>query len=233
MNRVKKNQLKETYSSFSWLIKVETNHFLWHEFPEFEICHASFEHISRTEININLIFFLPLLSVRTTCWSAASSLSCLLTDSLHTASQRPSSSSICSCSQWASAVLLLVRSLTERFRVLMHPARFPNSFWKAWGGKKNCWRNCNPFLQDKNSEETSAKYWTNINRIMKVNKSLKPPSEFFLCEWFHQHISLLLLFLFFVLPVYTKYIHKCIKKKTKTKTNKTNKNESFFLCRLF
>lgn len=68
---------------------------------------------------------------RRTCWSAASSLSCLLTDSLHTASQRPSSSSICSCSQWASAVLLLVRSLTERFRVLMQPARFPNSFWKA------------------------------------------------------------------------------------------------------
>ena len=68
-----------------------------------------------------------------TCSSAASSLSCLLTDSLHTASQRPPNSSICSCSQWASAVLLLVRSLTERFRVLMHPARFPSSFWKAWG----------------------------------------------------------------------------------------------------
>lgn len=77
------------------------------------------------------------ISVSTTCWSAASSLSCLLTDSLHTASQRPSSSSICSCSQWASAVLLLVRSLTERFRVRMHPARFPNSFWKAYEDKKS------------------------------------------------------------------------------------------------
>lgn len=74
---------------------------------------------------------LPQLCGSCTCWRAASSLSCFRTESLHTASQRPSSSSICSCSQWASAVLLLVRSLTERFSVRMHPARFPNSFWKA------------------------------------------------------------------------------------------------------
>ena len=77
-----------------------------------------------------------LLFLSCTCWRAASSLSCFRTESLHTASQRPSSSSICSCSQWASAVLLLVRSLTERFRVRMHPARFPNSFWKAWEKEK-------------------------------------------------------------------------------------------------